>query len=204
MVRVCCACGAQEKALNLVAEAQAGPISRILLRDPIVFCWFQGRRGFPRFTTWLQGEGRQATTSDALRCSSAGAFPDLAHLGSAQNRLNHRLEPMGPIGSPCQASEAGDRSTCESLWARLPSLGLEPQDSELLGGLWQVFVKFWLRRLVTGSMHQALTSCDFEVCDYAANLPWRTTSLHSQYPPPHTRIPFSLSKCALCTALRSV
>ena len=24
MVRVCCACGAQEKALNLVAEAQAG------------------------------------------------------------------------------------------------------------------------------------------------------------------------------------
>ncbi|CAE7256461.1 hcea [Symbiodinium pilosum] len=67
MVRVCCACGAQEKALNLVAEAQAKGVK-------------------PR-----------------LRTLSAVLL---------------------------QASEAGDRSTCESLWARLPSLGLEPQDSE--------------------------------------------------------------------------
>mmetsp|Transcript_28462 Transcript_28462/g.65987 ORF Transcript_28462/g.65987 Transcript_28462/m.65987 type:complete len:557 (+) Transcript_28462:36-1706(+) len=67
MVRVCCACGAQEKALNLVAEAQAKGVK-------------------PR-----------------LRTLSAVLL---------------------------QASEVGDRATCESLWARLPSLGLEPQDSE--------------------------------------------------------------------------
>ena len=30
----------------------------------------------------------------------------------------------------CQASEAGDHGLCENVWAQLPSLGLEPQDSE--------------------------------------------------------------------------
>ena len=29
-----------------------------------------------------------------------------------------------------QASEAGDHGLCENVWAQLPSLGLEPQDSE--------------------------------------------------------------------------
>ena len=29
-----------------------------------------------------------------------------------------------------QASEASDHGLCEKLWAQLPSLGLEPQDSE--------------------------------------------------------------------------
>ena len=32
--------------------------------------------------------------------------------------------------SQSQASEASDHGLCEKLWAQLPSLGLEPQDSE--------------------------------------------------------------------------
>lgn len=67
MVRVCCACGAQDKALKLVAEAQAKGVK-------------------PR-----------------LRTLSAVLL---------------------------QASEAGDHGLCENVWAQLPSLGLEPQDSE--------------------------------------------------------------------------
>lgn len=69
MVRVCCACGAQDKALKLVADAQA-----------------QGVK--PR-----------------LRTLSAVLL---------------------------QASEARDQRLCDELWAQLPSLGLEPQDSEPL------------------------------------------------------------------------
>ncbi|CAJ1349473.1 unnamed protein product, partial [Effrenium voratum] len=67
MVRVCCACGAQERALRLVAEVQAKGVK-------------------PR-----------------LRTLSAVLL---------------------------QASEAGDRTICEKLWAQLPSLQLEPQDLE--------------------------------------------------------------------------
>eukprot|EP00930_Biecheleria_cincta_P071911 TRINITY_DN59367_c0_g1_i1.p1 TRINITY_DN59367_c0_g1~~TRINITY_DN59367_c0_g1_i1.p1 ORF type:complete len:561 (+),score=116.62 TRINITY_DN59367_c0_g1_i1:70-1752(+) len=67
MVRICCACGAQERAMQLVAEARAKGVK-------------------PR-----------------LRTLSAVLL---------------------------QASEAGDRDTCDKLWAQLPSLGLEPQDAE--------------------------------------------------------------------------
>eukprot|EP00931_Biecheleriopsis_adriatica_P077146 TRINITY_DN50766_c0_g1_i1.p1 TRINITY_DN50766_c0_g1~~TRINITY_DN50766_c0_g1_i1.p1 ORF type:complete len:556 (-),score=105.11 TRINITY_DN50766_c0_g1_i1:51-1718(-) len=67
MVRICCACGAQEKAMKLVAEAQEKGVK-------------------PR-----------------LRTLSAVLL---------------------------QASEAGDRVTCDKVWAQLSSLGLEPQDSE--------------------------------------------------------------------------
>lgn len=67
MVRICCACGAQERAMELVAEARAKGVK-------------------PR-----------------LRTLSAVLL---------------------------QASEAGDRETCDKLWAQLPSLGLEPQDAE--------------------------------------------------------------------------
>ena len=74
------------------------------------------------WVTEVGGKGRQAATADTLRSSSAGRAP--GRFGPLRT-ASHRFA--------AEAAEAGDRSTCESLWARLPSLGLEPQDSEQLG-----------------------------------------------------------------------
>lgn len=67
MVRLLCSCGAPDRAMELIAQAQA-----------------------------------------------AGVKPRLRTLAAILN----------------QAAEAGERETCDNVWAELPKLGLEPQDNE--------------------------------------------------------------------------
>ena len=68
LVRVCCACGAQDKALKLVAEAQVPPVPGIVLS------------ACHRESTF-EGQGRQAPLAHPFRSAAPGTPLRLA-LGS--------------------------------------------------------------------------------------------------------------------------
>ena len=88
------------------------------------------------------GQGGQASTADTFCGAAAGwggcvgthGFPELDGGGvCCVVSLCWKPQPWAelPNESPkLQASEASDHGLCEKLWAQLPSLGLEPQDSE--------------------------------------------------------------------------
>ena len=71
LVRVCCACGAQDKALKLVAEAQVPPVPGI---PGIVLSACHGESTF-------EGQGRQAPLAHPFRSAAPGTPLRLA-LGS--------------------------------------------------------------------------------------------------------------------------